>query len=182
MNELGILVDVSHCGYQTTMDAIKISRAPVAVTHSFCSKVSDHPRSKTDDQLKALADNNGYLGVLAVPFPLTSPGKNASLNDFLDQVEHAVEIMGVDKVGIGTDSGGVVPKTPEPIQAKQRQETAPPGHLRDDRVGMVSIEGYEDRTEWPNFTRGLVSRGYTDDEIKGFLGGNFLRILKEVIG
>ncbi len=180
MNELGILIDVSHCGYQTTIDAIKTSRTPLAATHSFCRSLSDHPRGKTDEQLKILANNDGYLGMLVVPFFLAPPGMKASLNDFLDQLEHAIEIMGIDKVGIGSDYGKVVPK---PLQSRMRQEAEHLGHMKDDRAGGgATVEGYADHREWPNFTRGLVSRGYTDDEIKGIIGGNFLRVLQEVIG
>ncbi|MBA7678679.1 hypothetical protein ES703_86957 [subsurface metagenome] len=179
LNQLGILVDVSHCGYQTTMDAINISSAPVAATHSFCRKLHDHPRGDTDEQLKMLADKNGYLGIVVYPSFIAPPGRQASLDDFLDHLEHAVAIMGVDKVGIGTDYGKVVP---EPLQARLREEGMRLGHLKGYTGGAGATEGYKDHREWTNFTRGLVSRGYTDDEIKGILGGNFLRILEQVVG
>jgi membrane dipeptidase len=179
LNELGILVDVSHCGYQTTMDAIKTSRAPVAATHSFCRKLHDHPRGNTDEQLKALADNNGYLGIVVYPSFIAPPSRQASLEDFLDHLDHAVEIMGVDKIGIGTDYGKVVP---EPLQVRLREEGMRLGHIKGYTGGAGATEGYRDHREWTNFTRGLISRGYTDDEIKGILGGNFLRILEQVVG
>jgi membrane dipeptidase len=178
LNELGILVDVSHCGYQTTMDAIKFSRVPVAATHSFCCKLSEHPRGKTDEQLAMLAEHDGYLGILVYPPFIVRPGRQASLNDFLDHLEHAINIMGIDKVGIGTDYGKVVP---EPLQVILRKEGMRLGHIKGYTGGAGTTEGYKDHREWTNFTRGLVSRGYTDDEIKGIIGGNFLRILGEVI-
>jgi len=176
LNELGILIDVSHCGYQTMKDTINISSAPVAATHDFCRSLVDNPRGKTDEQLKMLADNNGYIGMLAVPFFL---GMQASLDDFLDHLDHAVEIMGADKVGIGADYGRTVPR---PLQVILREEALKLGHGKAHTGGGGAIKGYKDIREWPNFTRGLVSRGYSDDEIKGILGGNALRILKEVVG
>jgi len=179
LNELGILVDVSHCGHQTTMDAIEVSSTPVVATHSFCRKIHDHPRGNTDEELKALADNNGYMGIVVYPSFIAPPSRQASLDDFLDHLEHAVEIMGVDKVGIGTDYGKVVS---EPLQVRLREEGMLLGHIKGYTGGAGATEGYRDHREWTNFTRGLVSRGYTDDEIKGIIGGNLLRILEQVVG
>jgi len=179
LNELGILVDVSHCGYQTTMDAIDVSSTPVVATHSFCRKIHDHPRGNTDEELKALADNNGYMGIVVYPSFIAPPSRQASIEDFLNHLDHAVEIMGVDKIGIGTDYGKIVP---EPLQVRLREEGMRAGHIKGYTGGTGTTKGYTNHREWKNFTRGLVSRGYTDDEIKGIIGGNFLRILKEVVG
>ena len=181
MNELGILVDVSHCGYQTTMDAIEISSAPVAVTHSFSRKVYDHDRGKTDEQIQALAARNGYFGVLTLPCFLSDLSrKEASLNDVLDQIDHIAGIMGIDKVGIGTDYDGPIP---EPFATKSKEMVKKAGFRKEHQIIPEAVlQGFEDMRQWPNVTRGLVSRGYSDDEIKGILGGNFLRIFKEVVG
>jgi len=181
MNELGILVDLSHCGYQTTMDALEFSSAPVAVTHSCSRKVYDHVRGKTDEQIEALAAKNGYFGVLAVPGFITDISqKEASLNDVLDHIDHVVGIMGTDKVGIGSDRFGV---RPEFIVDKLKESALSSGWRKEHQVSpRANQQGFSDPRDWPNITRGLVSRGYNDDEIKGIIGGNFLRIFKEVVG
>jgi membrane dipeptidase len=182
MNELGILVDLSHCGYRTTMDVIEISSAPVAVTHSFSRTVYDHPRGKTDDQIRALAAKNGYFGVLICPFFIRDLSqKEASIEDVLDHIDHVVGIMGVDKVGIGTDYPGPLPR-PVAIRVTKRDSGLGFTEKEQPITAESVVQGFRDLREWPNVARGLISRGYKDDEIKGILGGNFLRIFKEVVG
>ena len=119
-NDRGIIVDVSHTGYVSTLDAIHASRAPVAVTHSCCRKLFDHPRAKSDEQLRALAAANGNIGIVAVPFFLAAGG--ASLDSIIDQVVHAAGIMGCDKIGIATDWGGWTPDLPAELAELSRQE------------------------------------------------------------
>ncbi len=181
MNDLGILVDLSHCGHKTTMDAIEVSSCPVAVTHSFSSKLHKHDRGKSDEVMRALAAKSGYFGVLTVPFWLSDLSQKAtSLNDVLDHVHYVAEIMGIDKVGIGTDWPGPIP---EPMGTRVKQGALARGFREAHQVTTDAVvEGFRDRREWSNITRGLVFRGYSDDEIKGILGGNFLRLFKEVVG
>jgi membrane dipeptidase len=177
MNELGILVDLSHCGHKTTMDAMEISTKPVAFTHAFCRKLNEHDRGKTDEELKALAEKGGYCGIVVVPFFLAK--ESPSLGHFLAHLEHATEIMGVDKVGIGTDWGA----TPKPLQVRLNEEIKRIGFREEHNVDWGAVaEGFQDWRDWPNITYGLVSRGYSDSEIKGILGGNFLNIFREVAG
>ncbi|HAZ32021.1 MAG TPA: dipeptidase, partial [Dehalococcoidia bacterium] len=178
MNELGILVDLSHCGHKTTMDAIEISIRPVAFTHAFCRKLRQHDRGKTDEELKALAEKGGYCGIVVVPFFLAK--ESPSLDHFLDHLEHAIELMGIDKVGVGTDWGVVYP---EPLRARLNEEVKRIGFREEHNVDWGAVtEGFNDWRDWPNITYGLVSRGYSDEEIKGILGGNFLNIFREVVG
>jgi len=181
MNELGILVDVSHCGHQTMMDAIEVSSAPVAVTHSFSRSVHAHDRGKTDEEIKALAAKGGYFAVLTIPeFLCDSSKREASLNDVLDHIDHIAGIMGVDKVGIGDDYGG---STPEPFKSRHDAMMATTTVInKEHKPTLDSMQGFRDMRDWPNITRGLISRGYSDDDIKGIIGGNFLRIFREVVG
>ena len=169
MNKLGILVDVSHCGHQTTMDAIEASEVPVAVTHSTAKAVHYHDRGKTDEILEALAKRGGYFGVVAVPFLITN-STTPTLEHFLDHVDHVVKVMGVDKVGVGTD-----------WDAELGELLLTGGRAQGD-VSCIRTQGYDSLRDFPNITRGLVSRGYSDGEIKGMLGGNFLRLFKQVVG
>lgn len=178
MNESGILVDLSHCGPKTTMDAIGVSSKPVAFTHTFCRKLNQHDRGKTDEELKALAANGGYCGIVVVPFFLAKD--SPSLHHFLDHLEHAIETMGIDKVGIGSDWGAVYPK---PLQARLNDEIKRIGFREEHKVDWGAVtEGFKDWRDWPNITNGLVTRGYSENEIKGILGGNFLKCFREVVG
>lgn len=179
LNDLGFIIDLSHCGDGTVMDTIKYSQRPVAITHSFCRALSEHFRGKPDDILEALAEKDGYFGVLIVPHFLKSQG--ASLEDVLDHIDHSVKIMGAENVGIGTDWGSWTQDIPEPLRAGIEESFFQMG-FRDSnfKVG-VFLEGMRKYTDFINLTRGLVSRGYSDDKIKGILGGNFLKLWEKVV-
>jgi membrane dipeptidase len=183
MNQLGMVVDLSHCGYQTTIDGIQVSERPVAVTHSFCRALRDHDRGKTDDQLRLLAERDGYLGILAVPHFLGNEAV-APLSLVLDHIDHAVKVMGVHRVGIGTDWGSASPDLPEPLRAGIRQAFANMGFRPEHGTALAARPGgayfheFKTYTDWPAITRGLVSRGYSDDEVRGILGQNWLRFLR----
>jgi membrane dipeptidase len=188
LNELGILIDLSHCGTRTTLEAIEASKSPVAFTHTFCRTVYDHVRGKTDEELKALRDNGGYMGILLVPDFITDKEK-PSLDDFVDHVDHAVEVLGADKVGIGTDHGHYYPeslkKSNRDKMAREIEEQGISkvgwrrGHFRDE---IVEVEGYRDWRDFSNITRKLKERGYSEKEIQGILGENFLRVFGQVVG
>jgi membrane dipeptidase len=105
MNALGIVVDVAHSGVQTTLDAVEVSERPIAYSHTGCRALFDHPRSKTDEQLRALAARDGYVGIYAVPFFLTDR-PNPSVDVMIDHIVHAAEIVGVERVGIGHQHDG----------------------------------------------------------------------------
>jgi membrane dipeptidase len=101
MNSLGILVDLSHCGQQTTADGISLSRQPVAITHSGCRALADRPRNKRDEELRALAQKGGVVGIYFMPF-LRMSGQPTSA-DAIAHLEHAIKVCGEDHVGIGSD-------------------------------------------------------------------------------
>jgi membrane dipeptidase len=179
MNELGMLVDLSHCGLRTTLDGIQASARPVAVTHAFSRELSPHDRGKTDEILQRLAERDGYYGILIVPFFIT-PEETASLEHFVAHVDRAVEIMGIDKVGIGTDWGTVFPK---PLERLMDAEIVKFGFRPEHRASWgATVEGFRSWREWPNITRALVWRGYSDSDITRLLGANFLRIFRDVVG
>lgn len=196
MNQLGMLVDTGHCGYQTTLDAVEVSKFPIAATHTTCKGVYDHRRGKTDEELKAIAENGGYVGINVLPVFL---GGNGTIKEFLDHIDYAVNLIGADHVGIGTDTmySSNVPQSLIDLRKRRRH-----GHA----FGVGSWSGFRDgdpkasleinpkmkRDEssrgslawinWPYFTVGLVSRGYSDQEVKNIIGGNFLNLLEKVIG
>jgi len=179
MNERGILVDLSHCGLRTTLEGIRASAGPVAVTHSFSREISPHDRGKTDEIMRALAERDGYFGVLIVPFFIT-PEPTARLEHFVAHLDRAVEIMGIDRVGIGTDWGAVFPKS---LEALMDAEMVKFGFRPEHRTSWgARVEGFQSWRDWPNITRALVGRGYSDAEIIKLLGANFLRIFRDVVG
>ena len=177
MNQLGIIVDVSHSGYNTTLDAIRHSRRPVAITHSSCQVVASHPRAKSDEQLRALHDADGYIGMLCCPF-FIKPQGGAALSDFLDHIEHAATMMGVDKVGIGTDWGGWSPDYPEEIKGLAQAKLASHGFAKGELDFGDIIPEFDAWTSWSCITAGLLSRGFTENEVRGLIGGNWLAFME----
>jgi membrane dipeptidase len=182
MNELKMLVDVSHSGAATTLDAIRHSKAPIAITHAGCLAVYQHPRNKSDAALRALARKGGVFGVYQIN-PYLGPKERNTLDDYLRHIEHAVNVCGLDHVGIGSDrEHRTIPDTPEEKQ-KLIDELA--------RLRPVTAATFR----WPFFiaalnhprrmetlAAALKQRGYKAAAIDKLLGGNWYRLLREVIG
>jgi membrane dipeptidase len=180
MNELGIIVDTGHCGKQTTLDACELSSQPVVASHTAVESVTFHDRCKSDEELKALAATGGVIGIVTVPFFLKA-GPGADMNDFLDHVDYAAKLVGPEHLAIGTDWPM---QLPEWILADLFLPlVGEMGFREEHRIDpLASVSGFSDYLDFPNVTRGLVSRGYSDDEIAGILGGNFLRVFEKVCG
>lgn len=180
MNAIGMLIDLSHCGYSTAADAIQHSADPVSFTHTFSWSLHRHDRGKKDEQLKAVAEKGGYIGVVIVPAFLTERPR-ATLEDFLDHIDHLTELVGVDHVGVGTDWNGAIPH--KGLADKLNEEMKTLGFRPEHRIDWnTTTEGFEDYGLWPNITVGLVSRGYSDDEVQKIIGENFLRLFENVVG
>jgi membrane dipeptidase len=179
LNELGVLIDLSHCGPQTAWDAVRASNKPVACTHTFCLALSKHDRGKTDDLLRAVADTGGYVGILVVPF-FISDQPDVTLEVAMNHLERAAEICGIDHVGVGTDWGAVFPRE---LADKMNQEMNVIGFRPEHRVDWnAQMPDYRSWEDWPNITRRLVQRGFSDDDIAKILGLNFLRVFERVVG
>jgi len=148
MNRLGILVDLSHAGESTFYDCIKESEAPIVCSHSNCRALCDHPRNLTDDQMRALAAKGGVMQITMYPGFLEK-NENATILDALKHLEHAIEIMGIDHVGIGTDFDG-----------------------------DGGVPGLRNASEMINLTRFLIKEGYSDEDIEKIWGGNWMKLLK----
>ncbi|MBI4318058.1 MAG: membrane dipeptidase [Chloroflexi bacterium] len=187
LNELGILVDLSHCGHRTTMDAIELSSSAPIVTHSFARGLWDNPRGSSDEEIEGIGARNGFFGVLMTPIQLTGISKGESrtkctIDDILDHVDYVARMIGADKVGFGSDyNGEKVPALLPRVLGRLNDRGWEAGGYRP-TFEALAVEGFADIREWPNVTSGLVARGYSDEEIKGILGGNFLRIFEEVCG
>lgn len=181
MNDLGLIVDLSHCGPRTTMEAIEWSRAPVAISHAACAALHPHPRNKTDEVLSALAAAGGYLGVCAVPAFLADQRKRRpSVDVMTEHILHAIDICGDEHVGIGSDWG--VAKAPGPMLARLRAEAVARGFREEHQFDFASTtDGFERWSAgFPKITQALIGAGPPAAVIKGVLGGNFCRFYERV--
>ena len=176
MNRLGILIDLSHCGPRTSMEAIEVSQAPVAFTHANPVAIADHPRNKTDEALKALAAKGGVVGAATLPAMLTGQ-KHATIDDYLAAIDYLINLLGIDHVGLGPDFMEDMPKE---ILAVALKGISPPD--REKYFSTKLIQGFESISECPNVTRELLERGYSAEEVKMIMGGNWLRLYQEVWG
>ena len=150
MNHLGIMVDLSHAAEKSFYDALDISSTPIVCSHSSCRALCDHPRNLTDDQMRALAQKGGVMQVTLYPGFLVKDGE-ANILDAMRHLEHAIDVMGIDHVGLGTDFDG-----------------------------DGGIRGLADSSELLQFTRQLLARGFSEDDIQKIWGGNFLRVMSLV--
>jgi len=179
-NAMGMIVDVSHCGHLTTMDACRHSTKPVNANHTAARGLYDHARGKNDEALRAIAGTGGVIGVVAVPFFL-SGHESPTIEAMLDHIDYIADLVGAEHVAIGTDW---------PLQAPDELLLAVLGgggqrlgfRKKDGLALTKRLAGFDDCRDLPNITRGLVKRGYDDDEIKGILGENALRVFEQVCG
>jgi membrane dipeptidase len=182
MNALGMLVDVSHSGERTTLDAIRFSTAPIAITHAGCKAVFDHPRNKTDEALRSMADKGGVVGIVQLN-PYLGPRERNPLEDYLDHIDHAVNLCGIDHVGIGSDRE----HRPVPDTAEERQK------LVDELSRLYPDPSTMPPVRWPFFLTelnhprrmetiydGLLTRGYGSGDAEKIMGGNWYRLFSEV--
>jgi membrane dipeptidase len=181
-NDVGVIVDTAHSGRQTTLDACAASSAPVIATHTSAESVFKHDRAKSDDELRAIADTGGVIGVYVVPFFLATPAEERpTVELFLDHVDHISDLVGWQHVAIGTDWPMALPHhvQQEVFGGKQSSFGFRDEHAID---ATLALDGFRDYRDMVNLTRGLVSRGYSDEQVKGILGENFLRVFETVNG
>jgi membrane dipeptidase len=179
-NALGIIVDTSHCGRQTTLDACARSTSPVVASHTSAAALYGHERAKSDEEIKAIAETDGVIGVYALTYFL-SPDAAPSIDALLDNLDYISDLVGWRHVAIGTDWPLQMPKSA--LRSIFQPWTEEFGFGQRHRVDVTrNLEGFDDFRDWPNITRGLVARGYADDEIRGILGENFLRVFEAVVG
>lgn len=151
MNKLGMLIDLSHASEATFWEVLKRSKRPVFASHSSAKALFGHDRNLTDEQLRALAQQGGVVQVCPCPDFLRKDLKNATLSDFMNHLQHCIEVAGIDHVGIGTDFDG-----------------------------GGGVKGCNGDNDLINITVRLLEAGYTEEEIGKLWGGNFLRVMKEV--
>ena len=182
MNDIGMLVDTGHCHSSTLMDAIDASDKPIACSHAGMASRCNNPRTQTDEALKNLADSGGVFGIVSTPGAINGTDK-CSVKDYVDTIDAAVNLMGVEHVGFGSDF--VLAASVEEILSapewtdKLREAVGVNVQVwpwSDGHIGMENNSGY------PNLTRGLLAKGYSDADITKIMGGNFIRLIEDTIG
>ena len=174
MNRVGLLVDGSHTGYRTTMDMMEASKDPVVFTHCNASGVWDHHRNLRDDQIKACAKGGGVIGVDGVGAFLGSG--NDSVEMLLDHIDYIAELVGPRHIGYGID---YVFDLDYSKAVMQNAGAWVPQVAQTDAKEWLDIK-YVEPEQMPHVTEGLLKRGYKEDDVRGILGGNWLRIAGEV--
>jgi membrane dipeptidase len=184
MNAIGVAVDLSHSGYRTTSEGIAASEKPVLISHSGCAAVFAHPRSKPDDILRSLADRGGYFGVYLMPYLVASPTV-PTREHVMAHLLHAINVCGVDHVGIGSD--GAIEKVvltakqkadfDEDIARRKKLGIGAPG---EDRYPYVPDLNGPDHMEV--IATEMSKRGQPSSVIEKVLGANFQRIIGEIWG
>ena len=183
MNELGIIIDLSHCGPQTTDDGIKFSKSGASINHSMCEALhKNHPRAKTDKQIRAMADKGGVLGIICLGYMIgPNLGTDTTLETYVDHINHAVKVGGIDHVGLAADFA---------VQGLEatgatRQNWYVPRLTRFKPSYKVQWPPWIPELDTPDryrhVTRLLDKRGYSTDDIEKILGLNWLRYFREIL-
>lgn len=183
MNELGIIVDLSHCGQQTTDDGIKFSKTGASINHSMCEALhKNHPRAKTDQQIRAMANKGGVIGIISLGYMIgPNLGTETTLDTYIDHIEHAVKVGGIDHVGLAADFA---------IQGLEAQ-----GATRENwYVPRLTRFKPSYKVQWPpwipeletpdryrNVAQKLDQRGFSTGDIEKILGQNWLRYFRETL-
>ncbi|WP_284734491.1 dipeptidase [Sphingosinicella terrae] len=176
MNRVGMLVDVSHCGDRTTLDAIELSAGPIAITHSNCRAIAPHPRNKSDEAIRALAAKGGVMGITGVRM-FVRDQEPTNLGHVVDHVEHVARLVGIEHVGLGSDADLNGYDDMPPDQYEQLKGAYTSAYAFRDRIDS---DGYDHPRKVYDLTEELIRRGHSDDNIALVLGGNFRRLLGTV--
>jgi len=183
LNENKVLVDLSHSGERTCLDAIKASKSPITISHTGCRALANLPRNKTDEEIRQVAENGGVVGIYFMPF-LREDGQ-ARAKDVVQHIEHAIEVCGEDHVGIGTDGDATN------IDDMKQYRVAVGQEVRQRQQAGVSAAGESNQVvplipdlmgplQFQKLADVLHDRGHSSARIEKILGANFLRLMREV--
>lgn len=182
MNKVGVIVDIAHSGWQTSLEAAQLSEKPMVASHTTAAALHHHFRAKPDNVIRAIADTDGYIGICCIPRFLGETGDIAAM---INHIDYVAKKFGVDHVAIGTDIAYTSQYASEENrkiipyrQPRIRWEALWPP---DDFVETAAMRQSMAWTNWPLFTVGLVQRGYSDDNIQKILSGNVLRVAREAL-
>jgi len=175
MNRLGILVDLSHTGEQTTLDAMDASEKPVVFTHANVKAVCDHPRNLTDKQMRKLADVGGVMGLNGFPAFVRADTPAPTLDHLLDHLDYIVKKIGIDHAGLGLDYFHA------PLADYQKRLVSGEWKPRDYPPPPWNYpQGIEDASRLGAIAPAMARRGYSDEDIMKVVGGNYLRVFRSV--
>jgi membrane dipeptidase len=177
-----VLVDLSHSSEKTCLDALRHARRPLAITHTGCRALADHPRNKSDAELRLVAERGGVVGLYFMPY-LRLAGQPLA-TDLLDHLEHAVQVCGEDHVGLGTDGGTTAPddlaayreRLAEEVETRRRLGIGAPGETADVVCFLPDLCG---PGQFERLALLLAGRGHPEARIAKILGGNFRRLMRE---
>lgn len=182
MNKTGVLMDLSHCGPQTTLDGISFTTKPPAITHSFCAALREHPRAKSDEAIRACAQKGGVIGIAALGYFIgPDPGGETTIDDYADHIEHAVKIAGHEHVALSTDypPQGISPWATKEDWYEPRLKFFKPSY-------EVRWPPWIPELDTPDRFRNLLvvleKRGWKSTDLERLLGLNWARIFQETIG
>jgi len=176
MNELGMAVDVSHCGDKTSLDAFEVSKAPVLITHSNARALNPgHPRCKPDEVIRACGKAGSVMGITGVR-NFVKGSEPTTIEDVINHFDYVSKMIGVEHLGVGSDIDldGYDDMPPEAYKRLKASYTSTYA-FRD----KIDIEGIDHPKRMFDLTDALIRRGYSDANITGILGGNWMRVLKE---
>jgi membrane dipeptidase len=185
LNTNRIMVDLSHSGQNTCLEAARASRQPISINHTGCRALNDLPRNKTDEELRLVASRGGFVGIYFMPF--LAPSGHARADDVVAHIEHAVAVCGEDHVGIGTDGSvtaiddleGYKRSLAEEIAARRAAGVSAAGEGPDTFPFVVDLRGVN---QFRDLADRLQRRGYSSSRIEKILGKNFLSYAREVWG
>jgi membrane dipeptidase len=181
MNRVGIVVDLSHVGSRTARDALEASTVPVVYSHTAPHALKPHPRNKTDEEMRRVAERGGLVGVTLFP-PFLAAGNDATVDDYVDAIAHVVGVVGEDHAVIGTDFIDGHDAAYLRWLNRDKGDGRPIGDpkLVDALVDVVMPRGIERIAAWPAVTGAMVARGWTDERIEKVIGRNWMRLFAEV--
>ena len=192
MNKVGMLIDVSHTGDQTALDTIEASDKPIVISHCGARALTDSRRMFPDDVLEALAERGGVMGIETAGFGLrTEKHPEGDLEGYMEHIEYCIDLMGINHVGCGPDTLYGDHAGLYRAEAARKgiggfghyeRPSPPAGRFNAGALGqrVEYIKGLENPSEFQNIPRWLVKHGYSDEEVAKIIGGNALRLLKEV--
>lgn len=183
MNRVGVLIDLSHCGAQTTLDGIAFSTKPVAITHTMCEALRNgHPRAKTDEHIRACADKGGVVGIAALGYFLgPDPGGKTTIEDYANHIEHAAAVAGYEHVALSSDfpPQGIKPWATRENWYEPRLKSFKPSYEVRWPPWIPELDSPE---RFLNVARVLERRGWKEHQLELLLGRNWLRLFRDAIG
>jgi membrane dipeptidase len=185
LNEKRVMVDLSHSGERTCLEAVRVSKQPVSINHTGCRALNDLPRNKTDEELERVAERGGFIGIYFMPF--LNPTGHATADDVVRHIEHAVNVCGEDHVGIGTDGSvtsiddldGYKAALAKEVEERRRAGISAAGERPDTFPFVADLRG---PGQFRDLAARLARRGHPSSRIEKIMGQNFLRYARAIWG